>query len=73
MAANQGVALIPDLGLVRRPDGVRILDTEPQFSRTVRIAYREASADRAAIVAVLALIDDVFADLAQQQQLHPAA
>ena len=72
VAANQGVALIPDLGLVRRPAGVRILDTEPRFSRTVQVAYREASADRPAIAAVLALIDEVFADLAPSS-IHPAA
>ncbi len=74
VAANQGVALIPDLGLVRRPDGVRVLDTEPRFSRTVQVAYREASADRPAIVAVRAMIDEVFADLALGEQAHdPAA
>jgi DNA-binding transcriptional LysR family regulator len=73
VAANQGVALIPDLGLVRRPDGVRILDTRPQFSRTIQIAYREASADRPAVVAVRALIDEVFADLAAHEHPHHTA
>ena len=73
VAAGQGVALIPDLGLVRRPDGVRILDTEPRFSRTVQVAYREASADRPAIVAVLAAIHEVFADLVPDAHDRPAA
>ncbi len=73
VAAGQGVALIPDLGLVQRPRGVRVLETSPKFSRTVQIAIREASADRPAIVAVLRTIDEVFADLTRRNQTDTAA
>lgn len=52
VAAGAGVALVPDLGLVALPSGVRVVDIEPPFSRTIQIAYRTASADRPAVVAV---------------------
>lgn len=52
IAAGVGVALIPDLALVAPPAGVRVVDLEQPFSRTIQIAYRTASAERPAVMAV---------------------
>ena len=52
VAAGQGISLIPDLGLSYVPPGVRILDLDPPLSRTIQLAYRSASEDRPAVVAV---------------------
>jgi DNA-binding transcriptional LysR family regulator len=52
VGAGQGVALIPDLGLVDAVPGVRVLDLETPITRSVQIAYRIASAQRPAIIAV---------------------
>ena len=69
VAAGQGVALVPDLGLVQVPPGLRILDLDPPLSRTVQLAYRQASATRPAVVAVRESLERVVADL----ELAPAA
>ncbi len=62
VAAGAGVALVSDLGLVAPPSGVRVVDIERPFSRTIQIAYRTASAGRPAVVAVrdalVAVVDD---------------
>lgn len=52
VAAGAGVALVPDLALVAPPDGVRVVDIDKPFSRTIQIAYRTASAARPAVAAV---------------------
>lgn len=52
VAAGQGVALVPDLGLVDPPVGVRVLDLEVEISRTIQLAYRTTSAQRPALIAV---------------------
>jgi DNA-binding transcriptional LysR family regulator len=52
IAAGQGISLVPDLGLVHVPRGVRILDLDPPVSRTIQLAYRSASAERPAVMAV---------------------
>ncbi len=68
VAAGQGVSLVPDLGLVQVPPGVRILGIEPPLSRTVQLAYRAASAGRPAIVA----IQDALCELVAEMELVAA-
>lgn len=63
VAAGAGVAIVPDLGLVHRPPGVRVVDIDPPLSRTIQLAYRTASADRPAVVAVRDALTAVVADL----------
>jgi DNA-binding transcriptional LysR family regulator len=52
VAAGQGVALVPDLGLADPPPGVRVLDLAEPIVRTVELACRAASAERPSITAV---------------------
>jgi DNA-binding transcriptional LysR family regulator len=63
VAAGAGVALVPDLGLVRLPPGVRVVEIDPALSRTVELVHRTASAERPAIVAVretlVGIVDDM--------------
>ncbi len=65
VAAGQGVALVPDLGLVIKPPGIRVLPLDPPLSRSVQIAYRTASAERPSIMAVRdtlqAIVDELVA------------
>jgi DNA-binding transcriptional LysR family regulator len=63
IAAGAGVALVPDLGLVHRPPGIRVVDIEPPLGRTIQLAYRTASAERPAIVAVRDALTAVVAGL----------
>lgn len=63
VAAGAGVALVPDLGLARRPEGIRVLDPVKPFYRLVELAYRESSGDRPAIRAILAMLTQVASDL----------
>jgi molybdate transport repressor ModE-like protein len=65
VAAGQGVALVPDLGLVIKPPGVRVLRLDPPLSRVVQIAYRAASAERPSIVAVRDTLQDIVDDLVE--------
>ena len=69
VAAGQGIALVPDLGLVHVPPGVRILDPDPSLSRTIQLAYRSASEDRPAVLAVR----DALVEVAQGLELESAA
>lgn len=54
VAAGAGTALLPTLALVDPPAGVRVLEVDPPFHRTIQMIYRTASADRPAISAVRA-------------------
>jgi len=63
VAAGQGISLIPDLGLGYVPPGVRILDLDTPLSRTIQLAYRRASEDRPAVVAVREALLVVARDL----------
>jgi DNA-binding transcriptional LysR family regulator len=58
-AAAAGIGIVPGLGLVDPPAGVRVLEIEPPVSRFVQLAYRASSADRPAIVAVVDALHDV--------------
>lgn len=63
VGAGQGIALVPDLGLVTKPPGVRVLNLEPGLSRAVQIAYRTASAERPSIIAVRNTLQEIVDDL----------
>lgn len=56
VAAGQGVALVPDLGLADPPPGIRVVELADPIVRTVELATRTASAQRPAIVAVLEIL-----------------
>ena len=59
VAAGHGIGLVPDLGLVHPPPGLRILDLETPVIRFVQLAFRDASAGRPAIRAVRDVVADV--------------
>ncbi|MEM9467726.1 MAG: LysR substrate-binding domain-containing protein [Actinomycetota bacterium] len=59
VAAGQGIGLVPDLGLVHVPPGVRILDLETPVLRVIELAFRSASARRPAIQAIRSAVSDV--------------
>ena len=59
VAAGQGIGLVPDLGLVHVPEGVRILDLQTPVIRFIELAYRETSAERPAIRAVREIVAEV--------------
>jgi DNA-binding transcriptional LysR family regulator len=61
--AGQGVALVPDLGLVEVGPGVRVISVDPPVTRVVQLAYRTASADRPAIAAVREELVEIISDL----------
>ena len=55
VAAGAGASLVPDLGLAFEPQGVRVLNITNRFCRTVELAYRQSSATRPAITALVDL------------------
>lgn len=63
VAAGVGVSLVPSLGLLDMPPGVRAIPLRTAVVRQVQLAYRTASAERPAIVAIQAALADVVADL----------
>ena len=63
VAAGVGVALVPSLGLVNTPPGVRAIPLRDPLSRQVQLAYRAASADRPAIAAVRGALADSIDEL----------
>jgi DNA-binding transcriptional LysR family regulator len=63
VAARQGVALVPDLGLVQLPAGIRTIELDPPLSRTIQLAYRTASAERPSIAAVRLTLQELVAEL----------
>ena len=63
VAGGHGVALVPELGLVHKPDGVRVIPLVDDVTRNVQLAFRRASADRPAIRAVCEQAQLVVADL----------
>jgi DNA-binding transcriptional LysR family regulator len=54
VAAGQGVALVPRLGLAGRPPGVRL--TRVPLHRRTRIAYRDGAGRHPAVTAVTAAL-----------------
>jgi DNA-binding transcriptional LysR family regulator len=63
VGAGQGVALIPDLGLVDLPANLRTVDTSPQVCRLIQLAYRTTSVERPAIVAVREALVEIVDEL----------
>ncbi len=63
VAAGVGVSLIPSLGLVHAPPGVRAIALSEPVTRHVQLAFRAASAERPAIAAVRAAVADVITEL----------
>jgi DNA-binding transcriptional LysR family regulator len=63
VAAGAGVSLVPELGLAHQPEGLRVLDIAVPFCRTVELAYRQSSATRPAISALVNLAGDVAREL----------
>lgn len=59
VAAGAGVALVPGLGLLNVPDGVRLIEPVGGFCRHVEFAFRESGAERPSLQAFLAGLDDV--------------
>ena len=66
VAAGEGVALVPDLGLVDPPPGIRTLELREPLSRTVQLAVRRASAQRPALIAIREALEHVAAELSLQ-------
>lgn len=60
VAAGLGVALVPQLGAVQPPPGVRLVPLESR--RRTRIAYRRGSGDHPAVAACVAAIRTATAD-----------
>ena len=66
VAARAGVGLVPDLGLRRLPDGIRIAELKDPVCRSVDLIWRRSSSGRPAIQAftgtVAAVADDMGLD-----------
>ncbi len=63
VAADAGVALVPDLGLRDTPDEVLIFDTTETAYRSIDLIYRTSSADRPAVKAVIDVVNETVAEL----------
>jgi DNA-binding transcriptional LysR family regulator len=61
--AGQGVALIPDLGLMNLSPDLRAVDIEPPVSRLVQLAYRTSNVERPAIAAVEHALVEIVEEL----------
>ncbi len=68
VAAGRGVALVPALGLIHTPDGLKALCLTTPVSRQVQLAYRPTSAERPSILAVRTTLTELIADL---RDVHP--
>lgn len=66
VAAGQGIGLVPDLGLVHVPHGIRVLDLHTPIVRFIELAYRETSAARPAIRAVREVVAAVGRSVVEQ-------
>ncbi len=58
VAAGAGVGLIPELGIRNVPDGVRVVELKEPFARSVDLIFRTSSAERPAIKAFVAAIEE---------------
>jgi DNA-binding transcriptional LysR family regulator len=72
VAAGEGIAVIPDLGLIRLPAGVRVLALKEAVSRDVQLAVRSASATRPTFLAVRDALVDGASALSVITALHAA-
>ena len=72
VAAGLGVALVPVLGLVHVPDGIRAVPLAEPLSRQIQLAHRTASSGRPVIQAVYEGLFDVVAELETPAGLYEA-
>ena len=63
VGAGQGVALIPDLGLIDLAPHLRTVTIDPPVTRIVQLAYRTSNVDRPAIVAVRQALVEIVDEL----------
>lgn len=63
VAAGAGAALVPDLGLVRVPDGVDLVELEQPQHRVIELLSRSSSAERPAIAAFKTAVAEVAEEL----------
>ncbi len=63
VGAGQGVSLMPALGLIDLAPHLRTIEVDPPVSRLVQLAYRTASAERPAIVAVRTAMVEIVDEL----------
>lgn len=61
--AGAGITLVPSLGLVGLPQGLRVLDLEHPMYREIEFAYRTSSRNRPAIQALVSAVAEVADDL----------
>ena len=69
VAAGEGVALVPDLGLVDPPSGIRKIRLSEPLTRSIQLAVRRSSAQRPALVAIREMLERVVAGLSQRPTL----
>lgn len=72
IAAGAGIALVPDLGLVDRPEGVRVHDLATPVCRIIELVHRSASAGRPGLEAVCDVVAEVADDLALDTKVATA-
>lgn len=65
IATGQGVSLLPRLGLVNVPPGVRLVELASPLSRSHLVAHRTTSAGRPAVRAVREIVADIADELVQ--------
>jgi molybdate transport repressor ModE-like protein len=63
IAGGAGISLIPDLGLIDIPPGVRVLELDRPMSRSLQLGYRKASAGRPGLQAVCEIVLEVAREL----------
>jgi DNA-binding transcriptional LysR family regulator len=63
VASGAGIGLVPDLGLRRLPDGIRVVDLKEPVSRHVELVWRRSSTNRPAIQAVVDAVAAVADDM----------
>lgn len=63
IAGGAGIGLVPDLGLVDLPTGLRVVDLDPPLSRQLELAYRRASSGRPGLQALCEIVIEVAAEL----------
>lgn len=63
VASGAGIGLVPDLGLRRLPEGIRVAELKVPVSRQIELVWRRSSTDRPAIQAVADAVVGVAVDL----------
>jgi DNA-binding transcriptional LysR family regulator len=71
VAGGAGVSLVPALGLVDAPAGIRVLDLARPVCRSVELIYRSTSADRPGLKVVREAVHEVAHQLGLDQTPVP--